>query len=795
MTEDRNNKITRKTIMKKTIVTGLAVLVTSATFAAAKVEMPLPENTKIIQVGGASSVKTIEDALEQVAKLRASDTTTPLAICVAPGDYAPKKSLVFTSKFSATNMAPIFVYAADFANKPRIHGGDLVTGWTKTTFNGQKNAWVADASHLKPSDDRVQLRLTFNGVRQTAARYPNFDPTEPYTSGYAFASTNVPAFYSDEIKMRPEEYRKWAHPEDGMMVFCPRHSFDWRGAGILGVSNDVIRLKWKRKEQKGSWRWDRWCVQNMAEEFDQPGEWYYDPRAKKIYILTPDGTDPNQAAIVLERPESVFYFGKKSGNVTLAGLEIAGGKDGVRLDDADDISIIACSIHDVGGFGLYGGTGIWIYGRRTRVEDSDIFRTGSEGIVVHSHADDKISTSRLGIVIKNNYFHHCGELYPDGSGIFNCGQGVTITHNLMHDMPRCAIAGYGRFCDISYNRIRHTNTKSSDTGALYDSGWTQGAGSTIRYNWITDSIGLRKKGQGIYAHRENACGIYFDECSGGTEVYGNLVAGCHWTAVMMHNARWVTISNNVFVSNGWVPVWHYTHQLEISSWEKKGFQTPGRRRIYMDGWNSVVQHDKRWRELPSMAQNPYTDEVFAADGSMVMGVKIVNNVISYPDQHQGVILYGFRVNTETNLFDNNLYWAGADKKTGEPNKLRSCTMVWQKEDTSWEAWLNQKKMDRHSLIADPLFRDVANGDYRLKPESPAFKLGFTELPYDKMGLEVTRFRPVLPVEAEGLREHPEWLTDNKGRYSNKKKAKGTVDEALDPIESPNVRIESPNVRR
>ncbi len=782
--------------MKKLILITVALTV-CATFAArpkAKKKndssFELPKNAKVFQVGGKSPIKTIEDALERVEKWREGNTKTPIAICIAPGDYAPEKTLVFAPHFAATNMAPLYIYAADFSKKPRIHSGEFVTGWKKITFNGRKDVWVADASKLNPTEDRTQLRLTYNGVRQTAARYPNFDPTEPYTSGYAFASTNVAVFYSDEIKMRPEEKRTWAHPEDGMMLFCPRHSFDWEHSGVVGVSNDVIQLSRNRKELTGSWRLDRWCIQNVAEELDEPGEWHHDPRAKKIYLLTPDGSDPNKNVVILERPESLFYFKKGSGNCTLIGLDLAGGKFAVNIDSASHVKLWGCAVHDVGGFGLYGGTGIWIAGTDVEVKDCDIYRTGTHGLLIHSHWDSRFFDFRQNIAIENNYFHHCGELNPDGGAIFNCGQGVTIRHNLMHDMPRAALYGYGRFCDIAYNHIRHTNTKSSDTGAIYDSGWPAGAGSTIRYNRITDSIGLRKKGQGVYAHRENACGIYFDECSGGTEVYGNLVAGCHWTAVMMHNARWVTISNNVFVSNGWIPVWHYTHQLEISSWDKKGFQTPGRRKIYMDGWNDVVKYDKRWRTLPSMAQDPYTDEVFAEDGTMVMGINILNNVISYPDQDHGVLLYGHQVNMVTNKFDYNLYWAGKGKE------LRSATRVWRKEDTSWKAWLKEKKQDKHSKIANPQFRDLKKGDYRLKPSSPAFKLGFKELPYDEMGLKVTKFRPVLPKEAEGLREHPEWLTDEKGNYSNKKKkGRGSVDKRLRRVTSPNVRVESPNVRR
>ena len=58
-----------------------------------------------------------------------------------------------------------------------------------------------------------------------------------------------------------------------------------------------------------------------------------------------------------------------------------------------------------------------------------------------------------------------------------------------------------------------------------------------------------------------------------------------------------------------------------------------------------------------------------------------------------------------------------------------------------------------------LFTDFARHDYRLKPDSPALKLGFADLPYAEMGLRVSRHRPVLPKEAEGVREHPEWLSE------------------------------------
>ena len=42
--------------------------------------------------------------------------------------------------------------------------------------------------------------------------------------------------------------------------------------------------------------------------------------------------------------------------------------------------------------------------------------------------------------------------------------------------------------------------------------------------------------------------------------------------------------------------------------------------------------------------------------------------------------------------------------------------------------------DAHSRLEDPMFIDPASDDYRLRPESPAFQLGFTPIDLSKIGL-------------------------------------------------------------
>ena len=50
----------------------------------------------------------------------------------------------------------------------------------------------------------------------------------------------------------------------------------------------------------------------------------------------------------------------------------------------------------------------------------------------------------------------------------------------------------------------------------------------------------------------------------------------------------------------------------------------------------------------------------------------------------------------------------------------------------WESW-QALGLDTHSLVADPLFVDPDEDNHRLRPDSPAFKLGFKPIPFDKIG--------------------------------------------------------------
>jgi len=70
----------------------------------------------------------------------------------------------------------------------------------------------------------------------------------------------------------------------------------------------------------------------------------------------------------------------------------------------------------------------------------------------------------------------------------------------------------------------------------------------------------------------------------------------------------------------------------------------------------------------------------------------------------------------------------------------------------------KKGFDKHSVFADPLFVDADNGNYHVKPQSPALQLGFKNFDINKFGVikpafqfevskESRHFKPA-PTEAE-----------------------------------------------
>ena len=126
------------------------------------------------------------------------------------------------------------------------------------------------------------------------------------------------------------------------------------------------------------------------------------------------------------------------------------------------------------------------------------------------------------------------------------------------------------------------------------------------------------------------------------------------------------------------------------------------------------------------------------------------NIVYY----NGGILYRMEsISPRHNSFDKNLIWNyGAERQIAIESYSDN---VYERppNDTYWEAWL-AKGLDKNSLTnEDPHFVNPEKDDYHLKSDSPAFRLGFTQIPIEKIGPYENPSRATWPIkEAEGIRE-------------------------------------------
>ncbi|MFA6293143.1 MAG: right-handed parallel beta-helix repeat-containing protein, partial [Victivallales bacterium] len=326
--------------------------------------------------------------------------------------------------------------------------------------------------------------------------------------------------------------------------------------------------------------------------------------------------------------------------------------------------------------------------------------------------------------------------YKQGVGISMSGCGNRASHNLIHDCPRFGIIFSGNNLLIEYNHIRHINLETADTGAVYTGGrdWISSRGSVIRYNYFHDSLGYgQDKGRWVSPHF--SWGIYLDDNTGGVDVIGNIVVRAFSGLIHLHNGRDNLIENNIFVDGA-------QQQVQYSGWNNTHKYWTKHLPDMIKGYNSV-REQPAWKNMRNMSMQP--EQAAGSDGLTMSGNTFRRNIVYYADPKSALFKLG-NVPFDRNQWDWNLYWHRG-MPLGIPQKGVA-------KDGEWEAW---KKLgqDIHSVVADPLFADPENGDYRLCKGSPALALGFQPIPVDRIGPYKSDLRASWPiVEAEGVREKP-----------------------------------------
>jgi len=312
--------------------------------------------------------------------------------------------------------------------------------------------------------------------------------------------------------------------------------------------------------------------------------------------------------------------------------------------------------------------------------------------------------------ITNNLIHHVGQVITHGAGVFAWQSGEnTISHNLIHHVPRKGVGLCGvrtpilakKWCDfdegsktIRWNEIDPTIVSELETEKL--------------------SLGEYWKKTLPYLHARNNVVEY-------NEVYRALEYLADGSVLNVSGAGTGNVVRNNFVHH---IASHASGVLRTDDWQrgttftKNIIYNSNISGIVHKGHNHIINNmiiDCSIKE--SIRWASYPDE--EAD----YGSKVQKNIFYESGDRINYYRESYRASEGISLPHNcdtdfNLFWVADNPKDSE-NHIKN--------------W-NDRGVEKNSISADPLFVDVANANFELKPESPAFKLGFEAIDFASIGL-------------------------------------------------------------
>ena len=680
-------------------------------------------------------------------------------IMVRGGKYFLDQQLVLDARDSGSREFPV-TYTAYPGESPILSGGCKITDWE--THEGQIMRCSLPGAKGGVWASR---QLFFNGKRQIRARYPNFDPDNPLYGGWSYmegpaddgtiSGYRFPEGTGANLYMRPSieggnatsfHYkpgtfeRSWAKPRQGE-VNCFFFS---------GITNDIVPIEAVDEENRiiklarEIWQNDRppwylafcfyrnnrFVVENLLEELDQPGEWCLDSEDGILYFWPP--SEIAEGEVVLPFNDCLISL-RGASWITISGFTFT-----ETLDAGDDICRAGgdgygamyprqgrtycgealhmrrsehCSIEN-NRFYAVGGNAIYLEGDnfRNRIQYNEIKYAGANGVCL---AGSVLQHPRFNRV-EDNHIHHVGVFQKFGAGVYlAASDGNVVGHNHIHDVPHHAVNlgsnGSGRNY-VEYNRIQYTALENHDSTAINCWGDvpmnapkpdSERCGHVIRHNFIADTWGclVVEKDDSVTIEAPTVVlthAIYLDDFASNCLVFGNIIVRAG-VGIQIHSGKNNLVENNIFAGCDY-PIRYWNNAAgRIANKPMPGFMTGNR------FCRNIVYTVQPTGGLIDTG-NGWTDEVVQ---------ECDDNLFFDPEGER--------------------YFVTVIQRAPQETENYSLPANVGKENLSLEDW-RMMGYDARSVIADPLFVDPEQDDFRLRPESPAYRLGF--LPINTGGIGI-----------------------------------------------------------
>jgi parallel beta-helix repeat protein len=604
----------------------------------------------------------------------------PVTVYLRGGDYFLDAPLVFGPDDSGTAENPV-TFAAYPGETPRVSGGRAIDGWTQRP----DGLWSATVPGV--AEGRWYFRsLRVGSSLAIRARHPNRYEIEPRMGGWLFVPpTSV--ITRDRIQVADDAWPQFSNWQGAEVMVFPFYGWVNALLPIEGVDSQAhfLRVSSSQDIRPGN----RFYVTNLREALDAPGEWYLDRVTGELLYQAREPEFPDVEVVAPAMDRLVVLQGDPAAdrwveNIRFEGLTFIdadytlGGyysqaDAAIWMSGARNCDVTHCSFGPLGGYAIRMANQT----HRISVTRNTMRQMGEGGVIMLGST----ATQPYDNLIAANEIADIGQVYAHVAGVYvTTGSRNRIIHNRIQRTTRYAIslksldvANASHDNVIEYNELIDTNLETNDTGAIETLGRDQQpSGNQIRFNLIRNVVGLGTDASGRITTPYFTWGIYLDDFSSGTTVEGNIVSGTVFGGLDLHGGSGNTVVNNVFVDGSQGNLW--------------------------------VQPIN-----PSMQGNVY-----------------YRNIIVYQEPTARCWYTPNWRRSALQSVDYNLYWhtGGLDFSTSPLFSPEGALPQWQAAG-----------FDLSSRIADPLFVDPLNHDYRLMIGSPAYEMGFQDIPVDRIGPE------------------------------------------------------------
>ena len=277
---------------------------------------------------------------------------------------------------------------------------------------------------------------------------------------------------------------------------------------------------------------DRYYIENLLQELDNPGEFYVDARNKKLYFYPPYNIA--DADIEISEANKDMMTGSKLSNITLQNLSFSGTQgNGIVLSECDNIVVDNCEVKHIAKNGI-----MITDSANSSVKNSTVSYIGETGVYMSGGDRDKLISGNN--VIENNHIYEFGKKDRTGGlGVKLYGVGGLIQHNLIHNSTAAAINMFGNDHKILYNELYNVVNEPCDAGAIYTGRNYTYRGIEVAYNYIHDIDTTANKGGSIFV-----AGIYYDDLMSSAYTHHNILYKCN-LGIMIGGGRDHIFENNI----------------------------------------------------------------------------------------------------------------------------------------------------------------------------------------------------------------------------------------------------------